>query len=66
MALGANLAMHDHNPELAKRYRARFSAPVKPLDTITYKGSWSGKELKFKALNHKGEEVINSAVFDIY
>ena len=66
MALGANFAMHDHAPETIKRYRARFSAPVKPLDTITYKGSWSNKELKFKALNHKGEEVINSAVFEVY
>ncbi len=66
MALGANFAMHDVSPESAKRYRARFSAPVKPMDTITYKGSWSGKELKFKAFNHKGEEVINSAVFEAH
>ena len=66
MALGANFAMHDQRPESPKRYRTRFSAPVKPLDTITYKGSWSAKELKFKALNHKGEEVMNSAVFEVY
>jgi acyl dehydratase len=66
MALGANFAMKNQAPDLVKRYRARFSAPVKPLDTITYKGSWSGKELKFKASNQKGEEVINSASFEVY
>ena len=66
MALGANFAMHDQNPEAIKRYRARFSAPVKPLDTITYKGSWSAKELKFKAYNQQGEEVINSAIVQLH
>lgn len=66
MALGANLAMQNHKAEQAKRYKARFSAPVKPLDTISFKGAWSGKELKFTAVNQNGQEVINLGLFEIY
>lgn len=65
MALGANFAMHNHRAEQVKRYKARFSAPVKPLDTITFKGIWSGKEFKFIAINQNGQEVINLGLFEL-
>ncbi len=65
MALGANFAMQNVAADAVKRYRVRFSAPVKPWDTLSYSGSWSGKELKFKAVNQAGQEVLNSAVLEI-
>lgn len=66
MALGANLALQNHKPEEAKRYKARFSSTVKPLDTLTYKGTWSddGKSFSFNATNQDGQEVISSCLVE--
>jgi acyl dehydratase len=67
MALGANFVVHNLDPKKIKRYRVRFSAPVKPLDTLTYRGKWSEdrKIFNFKAVNQLGQEVLNSCVVEL-
>lgn len=67
MALGANYASYSIDPKNIKRYRARFSAPVKPLDILCFKGKWSEdrKQLNFNAKNQEGSEVLGSATFEV-
>lgn len=67
MALGANFAVYNLDPRRLKRYKARFSAPVKPLDTLTYRGKWSEdkKSFNFRAVNQNAQEVLSSAVLEI-
>lgn len=66
MALGANLASQDINPKDFKSYKARFSGVVKPQDVITYRGSWQDeKSFSFSAKNQLGQDVLNSAVFEV-
>jgi acyl dehydratase len=67
MALGANFVVHNLDPKKIKRYRVRFSAPVKPLDTLTYRGKWSEdrKSFNFRAVNQMGQEVLNSALVEL-
>lgn len=62
MALGANLFMVEKEPGSIKRYKARFSAVVKPMDTITYKGEWKDGAFNFNAVNQAGKEVLGSAI----
>ncbi len=66
MAMGANLAMQGRSAESIRKYRARFSAPVKPCDVLTYSGKVSntGKEFAFKAINSAGQEVLNSCLVE--
>lgn len=67
MALGANFACYGIDPKNIKRYKARFSGVVKPMDTITYKGEWveGNKLFNFKALNQLGQEVLSSAQLEL-
>jgi len=66
MALGANLASQDVNPRDFKSFKARFTGVVKPHDVLTYRGKWEdGKTFCFNAKNQLGQEVLNSAVFEI-
>jgi len=66
MAMGANLAMQGRSAESIRKYRARFSAPVKPCDLLTYTGqvSENGKEFAFKATNLTGQEVLSSCLVE--
>ncbi len=66
MAMGANLAMQGHSAESITKYKARFSAPVKPCDVLIYKGkaSDSNKEFAFKAVNLAGQEVLSSCLIE--
>ncbi len=66
MAMGANLAMQGKAADSVRKYRVRFSAPVKPFDVLTYTGkaSDSGKEFAFKAKNQNGQEVLNTCLVE--
>ncbi len=66
MAMGANLAMQGRSAESIRKYRARFSAPVKPCEVLTYTGKVSdtAKEFAFKAVNSAGQEVLNSCLVE--
>lgn len=68
MALGANYASYSIDPKNIKRYKARFSAPVKPMDVLTFKGSWSSdaKQFNFNAKNQNGAEVLSSALLELH
>lgn len=68
MALGANFAVVGRDPKQIKRYKVRFSAPVKPMDILTYFGklSDSGKEFNFKTTKQLGVEVLNSAMMEFH
>lgn len=68
MALGANYATNDLEASAIKRYKVRFSAPVKPCDVLNYQGRWSDdkKTFNFKAKNQAGKEVLNSAELEIF
>lgn len=67
MALGANFALVGVDPRKLKRYKARFSNPVKPLDVLTYTGKWSdsGKEFSFKASKQFGVDVLVTATLEL-
>ena len=65
MALGANFASYGIDPKLIKRYKARFSGVVKPLDTITFKGEWQENIFNFQARNQLGQEVLNSVQLEL-
>lgn len=65
MALGANLASQDVNPRDFKSFKARFAGVVKPRDVLTYRGKWEDKTFKFNAKNQLGQEVLNSAIFEV-
>ncbi len=66
MAMGANLAMQGKAANSIRKYRARFSAPVKPYDVLTYTGkvSESSKEFAFKAVNQNKQEVLNTCLVE--
>jgi acyl dehydratase len=68
MGLGANLAMRHKEASAIKRYKVRFSAPVKPLDKLFFEGLWSGegKKFSFGAKNQSGIEVLSSCVAEFY
>lgn len=68
MALGANFACYGVDPKSIKRYKARFSGVVKPLDVLTYRGEWqdNGKIFNFSAKNQAGSEVLGPAQFELY
>lgn len=65
MALAANLASQDVNPRDFKSFKARFSGVVKPRDVLTYRGKWKDKTFQLTAKNQLGQEILNSAVFEI-
>ncbi len=64
MAFGANLAMKFKDLETFKRYRVRFSAPVKPLDTLYYHAKLGNNKLEYTAKNQAGIDVLNSCVIE--
>ncbi len=66
MAMGANLAMQGRAANSISKYRARFSAPVKPCEVLTYKGKASNnkQEFAFKASNLSGEDVLSSCLIE--
>jgi acyl dehydratase len=62
MALAGNLAIKIKDVEDLKSFKVRFSAPVKPLDLLTFIISYS-KDLKsaeIKAINYSDVEVLSS------
>jgi acyl dehydratase len=66
MALGASLASQDINPRDFKLFKARFAGVVKPRDVLTYRGKWQETIFQFSAKNQLGQEVLNSAVLEVY
>ena len=65
MGMATNLFMHDKKPEEIKRYRVRFSAPVKPHDTLTYEGAFTDdKTYKFTAKNQNGADVLGACIVE--
>jgi acyl dehydratase len=68
MALGANLASHSIFPQKIKSFKSRFAGVVKPLDVLTFSGSWddSMKSFSFIAKNQLGQLVLSSAQLDLY
>lgn len=66
MAMGANLALKSKAVTDIRRYKVRFSAPVKPMDILTYIGSFSedNKSYTFTAKNQKKQDVLNSCLIE--
>jgi len=56
----------DGNPLKLKKLFVRFSKPVRPGDTLTIKGWWTGdKKLGFEAQNQKGDFVIKGGAAEL-
>ncbi|MDD9898152.1 MAG: MaoC family dehydratase N-terminal domain-containing protein [Candidatus Melainabacteria bacterium] len=64
MALGVNYFMKEKAADSIKRYRARFSDVVKPMDTLTYSGSQDGDKFSFVAKNQAGKEVLGAGLVE--
>lgn len=65
MAMGANLALKECELKAIKKYRTRFSAPVKPFDVLTYKGKKDGNKFTFTAKNQNGEDVLSMSELEL-
>lgn len=64
MALGVNYFMKDRAADSIKRYRARFSDVVQPMDTLIYSGTRDGNTMKFTAKNQSGKEVLSAGLVE--
>lgn len=65
MGFGANLALALINkPSDIKRYKVRFSAPVKPHDKLSFHGKLENKVFKFTAKNQDGADVLSSCLIE--
>ncbi len=62
MAMGINLFTHHYNPLKLKRYKARFTGIVRPMDILLYEGQEKDNAFKFKASNQHGQEILSSCV----
>jgi acyl dehydratase len=64
MALGVNYFMQDRAADSIKRYRARFTDVVKPMDTLTYSGTTEANIVNFVANNQAGKEVLSAGLVE--
>lgn len=67
MALGANLASYGVIPQKIKSFKARFTGVVKPLDVLTFYGSWDNamRSFSFTAKNQAGQNVLAAAQLEL-